>query len=180
MTARGRSTGTPASISEPIKISIAIAVRNASTGLSTAAAAIDHIAQVGRLLTRIPTADAELGYLTPRRSATRPGPRPRRAATPAGSWRAVSRPDRGATQVHRQSVRRTSRPITSAVNKMRIGLSATAAFATNHDCVASAGALCIARSPSAPGRQDIRGRSGSRPGRGPHRCPTRPAYQPSR
>jgi hypothetical protein len=48
------------------------------------------------------------------------------------------------------SVRRTSRPITSAVEKMRMGLSATAAFATNHDCVASVVAACIACSPSAP------------------------------
>lgn len=68
-----------------------------------------------------------------------------------GSWRAVSRPDRGATSVHRQSVQRTSRPTTSAAKKMRMGLSATAIFATNHDCVSSAKTLCIAGSPSAPG-----------------------------
>ena len=43
------------------------------------------------------------------------------------------------------------RPITSAANRKTMGLSATAAFATKQDCVASAGTLCIARSPSAPG-----------------------------
>ena len=41
----------PASIREPIRISTAIATKNARTELSRATAAIDRMAQVGRLLT---------------------------------------------------------------------------------------------------------------------------------
>jgi hypothetical protein len=60
---KARSAGIPPSIRESMKISIAIAIRNARTGLSTAATAIDHVAQVGRLLTALPPADTDLGYL---------------------------------------------------------------------------------------------------------------------
>ena len=60
-TAMARNAGKPASIRAPIKVSTAIAVRNARTGLSTAATAIHHMAQVGRLLTRMPPADTDLG-----------------------------------------------------------------------------------------------------------------------
>jgi hypothetical protein len=51
------------------KISTAIAIRSART----AAAAIEHVAQVGRLRTRLPLAEPDCGYLAPSRSATRPG-----------------------------------------------------------------------------------------------------------
>jgi hypothetical protein len=47
-----------------LKISTAIAIRNARTGLSRAAAAIDHVAQVGRLFMALPPADTDLGYLS--------------------------------------------------------------------------------------------------------------------
>jgi hypothetical protein len=70
-TARGRSTDIPASIRAPIIISTAIAIRKAKRGLSTAAAAIDHMAQVGRLLTLMSLADTNLGYLASRQSTTR-------------------------------------------------------------------------------------------------------------
>ena len=67
----GRS---PASYRTPIKISIPIAIKNANTGLSsTTAPPIDHMAQVGRLLTASRPADTDLGYLAPLWSTTRPG-----------------------------------------------------------------------------------------------------------
>jgi hypothetical protein len=71
-TMKARSAGTPTSIRKSIKISTAITVRNARTGMSTAAAAIDHMAQVGRLLTASRPADTDLGYLAPLWSTTRP------------------------------------------------------------------------------------------------------------
>src|SRR6516162_5078621 len=49
--ASARGLSISASHSAPITISAAIASRNARTGLSRAAAAINHMAQVGRLLT---------------------------------------------------------------------------------------------------------------------------------
>jgi hypothetical protein len=55
--------------------------------------AIENMAQVGRLLTRIPTADTDLGHLTPMRSATRPASHP---GTTAGSRRPSSGPGSGA------------------------------------------------------------------------------------
>ena len=70
--ARPRSVGAPAPISRSIRISTAIAIKNARTGLSRRAAAIDHVAQVGRLFTALPPADTDLGYLAPLRST--PGP----------------------------------------------------------------------------------------------------------
>jgi hypothetical protein len=70
-----KSGSTPASSIAPIKISTAIAIRNARTGLGTLATAIDHMAQVGRLRTRLTLAVPDRGYLAPRRSATRPAPR---------------------------------------------------------------------------------------------------------
>jgi len=53
-TARVRRASTPASLTRLIKISTKIDVRNARTGLSRTTTAIDHMAQVGRLLTRTP------------------------------------------------------------------------------------------------------------------------------
>jgi hypothetical protein len=50
MAPTARNSRMPASFRTPMKISTAIAVRNARTGLSTAAAIIDQMAQVGRLL----------------------------------------------------------------------------------------------------------------------------------
>ena len=70
-----KSGSTPASINAPIKISTAMAIRNARTGLSRAATAIDHMAQVGRLPTRFPLAVPDRAFLAPRRSATRQTPR---------------------------------------------------------------------------------------------------------
>ena len=78
-----KESGPPASAARPIRISTAIPIRNARTGLSTAAMAIENMAQAGRLLTRIPTADTDLNHLSPRRSAIRPAPHP---GTTAGSW----------------------------------------------------------------------------------------------
>jgi len=69
----------------------------------------------------------------------RSGQRPVRRLTladqqpPAGSSHADPRPDGGATSVRRQNVRRANHAITSAARKTRMGLSATAAFAANHD-----------------------------------------------
>jgi Phytanoyl-CoA dioxygenase (PhyH) len=71
-----RSAGTPASFTRPNKTSTTIAIRNARTGLSTAAPAINHMAQVGRLFTTLPPADSDLGYLAPRRSIPRPAHAP--------------------------------------------------------------------------------------------------------
>jgi hypothetical protein len=50
-TTRTRSAGTPASFRTPIRISTAIAIRNARNGLSSAAAMMDKRAQAGKLLT---------------------------------------------------------------------------------------------------------------------------------
>ena len=155
-TARVRSRGTPASVREPIRISTAIAMRKARTGLRRAPAAIDHTAQVGRLLTRLLSAATDLDCVAPLRSTLRLAPHPRRATSPAGSSRGGSPSDRCATSLHRQSVQRRNQAIASAVKKTKMGLSATAAFTTNHDCVASAGKLCIAPSPSAPGDRIFR------------------------
>ena len=67
-----RSAGTPASFTRPNRISRTIATRNARTGLSTVAAAIDQMAQMGRLFTALLRADSDFGYLAPRRSIPRP------------------------------------------------------------------------------------------------------------
>ena len=88
----GLARGTPASVREPIRISTAIAMRKARTGLSRAAAAIDHMAQIGRPLTRIPPADPDLGSLAPRRSATRPAPSPSGGPSRFVLWRLTFRP----------------------------------------------------------------------------------------
>ena len=128
---------------------------DAGTGLTTAAVRSTKSLRLGvdlrsyRPLT--PTS-----ALAPRRSATRPAPHPRRAASPAGSSRCGSPPDRGATSVRRQGVQRRNQAIASAVKKMKMGLSATAAFTTNRDWVASAGKLCIALFPCAPGDRIFR------------------------
>jgi len=74
----------------PMKISTAIAVRNARTGLSTAAAIIDHMAQDGRLFMSVPPGDTDLGYLAPLQSTSVRPPHPE---TPVGSLLAGSRPD---------------------------------------------------------------------------------------
>jgi hypothetical protein len=59
-----RSAGTPpAAIREPIKISIAIAIRNANTGLSKTTAAIIDNRQVGKLLMPLPPVNIDLGHL---------------------------------------------------------------------------------------------------------------------
>ena len=67
-----RSAGMPASFTRPNKISRTIAIRNATTGLSAVAAAIDQMAQMGRLFTALLRADSDFGYLAPRRSIPRP------------------------------------------------------------------------------------------------------------
>ena len=164
-TASGRSRGTPASIREPTRISSAIAMRKARTGLRRAPAAIDHMAQVGRFLTRVLSAVTDLDCVAPLRSTLRPAPHPRRATAPAGSSRGGSPSDRCAASVHRQSVQRRNQAIASAVKKTKMGLSDTAAFTRNHDCIASAGKLCIAFLSIRTRRQDIQVGSGSRPGR---------------
>jgi hypothetical protein len=66
----------PASFRTPMKISTAIAIRNARTGLSTAAAIIDHMAQVGRLFISVPPGDTDLGYLAPLQSTPLPAASP--------------------------------------------------------------------------------------------------------
>ena len=70
--ARGARTGKPASIRDPIKISAAMAIKSAKTGLSKAATAIDHMAQIRMLLTPSPRADTDFACLACRRSAIRP------------------------------------------------------------------------------------------------------------
>src|SRR5207302_9988967 len=59
---RAGSTGAPASTSRPIRISTAIATRNANTGLSrTATVIMDNGAQVGRFLMVLPPTHIDLG-----------------------------------------------------------------------------------------------------------------------
>jgi len=71
--ASARGLSISASHSAPITISAAIASRNARTGLSRAAAAINHMAQVWKTAHgALPPADVDLSHLAPRRSATRP------------------------------------------------------------------------------------------------------------
>ena len=65
--------------------------------------------------------------------------------------------------MRRQMVRRRNQPVTSAAPKMTMGTSATAAFATNHDCVTPAERLCIGLFSICSLRHDMRPWSGTRP-----------------
>jgi hypothetical protein len=76
MAPTARDSRIPAAFRTPMKISTAIAVRNARTGLSRAAVITDHMAQVGRLFMSVSLGDTDLGYLAPLRSI------PRRALSP--------------------------------------------------------------------------------------------------
>jgi hypothetical protein len=62
-TPTARSAGAPAAIRLPIKALIAIAIRNANTGLSRTTAVIIDNRQVGKLFMPLPPVDAGLGYL---------------------------------------------------------------------------------------------------------------------
>jgi hypothetical protein len=84
--ARGRRTGKPASIRDPIKISTAIAIKNARTGLSKTATATDHMAQIGTLLTPSPPVDTDFALSSTQMVSNPSNPHPGGAATAAGSW----------------------------------------------------------------------------------------------
>jgi len=102
---------------------IPIAIRNASTGQSSTAAAIVHMAQVGRLFTALLLADTDLRYLAPLWSTTRPAAHPR---SPGGSSGAGSRPALGGTSGCGQSKRWSSQAIRRAERIASPGLSPTA------------------------------------------------------
>ena len=91
---------------------------------------------------------------------------PGRAATSVSSRCAVSCLDRGATLIRRQNLRRRNQPITSAVDKARIGPSATASFRTNQDRAGSGGKPCIADRISGDGQERVLDAEVSRPGIG--------------
>ena len=80
-----------------------------------------------------------------------------------GARSSLARSDRGAIVLRRQMVRRRNQPVTSAAPKMTMGTSATAAFATNHDCVTPAERLCIGLFSICSLRHDMRPWSGTRP-----------------
>ena len=103
---------------------------------------MEHVAQFSRVLMLFSPAETALA-LSHRGGEQSSGAFPRRAATPAGSWRAVSGPDPRSHLRAPPNSARGSHSITSAVKKMRMGLSATATFAANHACVASAETLSI-------------------------------------
>ena len=79
---------------------------------------------------------------------------------PVGSSRASQGSDRGAVAVRGQPARRSNHRIRSTVPKPMMGLSAMAAFATNHDWVTS---MCVHCSLFVPEGQDIKSPSGARP-----------------
>jgi len=131
----------PGILQTTIRISTAMASRKARTGLSKAAAAIANMPHAGRLLALLPPADTDpaIGHRGSQQHVC--APHLGGAAHPARS--SLARSDRGAIVLRRQMVRRRNQPITSAAPKMTMGTSATAAFATNHDCVTPAERLCM-------------------------------------